>query len=409
MRAIRAVVLGFNHTPRSQVPGECPSWAVWGFLVFAHSQVQPESAVSDEIPRRVLGLDAARGYATCVIVLGPLFESMKTLPNIPFIQTLREHFSTHVAWHGVNYIDMGFPFYLLIVGMAITLSLGHKLHQPDKRTIYFRVIKRSIVLFALGLIYNGGLSREWPEIRIAGVLQRIAICYCIGAFVFLNLRLKSQIVLFVAILLGYWAMLAWIPVPDGGGKYTFEGNVAAYVDRCFLPGRKLFGSWDPEGLLTTLPAFTSCLAGIITGEFLWRSKTRPQEVVLYLLLAAAACAAVGLLWSAWLPINKKLWTSSFVLITTGNTLLTFAVFYQIADVWRKPNWLFPFIIVGLNTLVAFMAMRLLPFHDLALRLVGGDIQSAFGTAGPLAIAATEALLCWLLLVWLYRCGIVLKA
>jgi predicted acyltransferase len=359
--------------------------------------------------RRIAALDAGRGYATGIIVFTPLFAAFDSLAHVPWFEALRVHLTTHSGWNGLHYVDLGFPYYLQAVGISIALSLGSRVEQPDKSELHRSIFKRTLILMAIGFLLNGGFREPWPAVRLVGILQRIAVCYCVGALFFLHSRLRTQVYVCAALLLGYWALLAAYSPSGGTDPYGPEDNLARYLDEWLLPGRKIFGTWDPEGLLSTLGALGSCLLGILTGQFLRLSRATPQQNVAYLLLGGAACLVAGLFWSEWLPLNKKLWTSSYVLVSAGNTLLTLAIFYQIADVWRRPNWLFPLAVVGLNPLVAFVAVRIIPFRELAQRLVGGDVQAALGIAGPVALGAAEGMLGWLLLYWLYRHGIALKA
>lgn len=361
--------------------------------------------------QRIISVDAFRGYCMfLVIALKPLHRALDPFTDTAFVSSLRYQL-THSTWHGATYLDHGLPAFILVVGMSIAVSVRRHLEtDPDRRAMLAKILRRSALLFALGIVYNGGLKQPWPDVRLAGVLQRIAICYLCCALMVLALRARGQAALLTILLLGYGALLSLVPVPGhGAGDYSFSGNLVAYVDRLWLPGKAYYGDagWDPEGILSTLGAMATCLVGTLTGELLLVERFNKWDKLLFVLLAGFVVLSLGLVWAQWLPLNKPMWTPSFVLFTGGVILLHYAGFQLVCDIWRL-NVFFPFVVLGMNSLIAYFAAGLVPFDDYALRLVGGDIMHSLGAAGPLVVSLVEVTLIWLLLYWLYRHNLMMK-
>tara|TARA_R110002072_G_scaffold243821_2_gene403041 strand:- start:8088 stop:9188 length:1101 start_codon:yes stop_codon:yes gene_type:complete len=358
---------------------------------------------------RLQAVDALRGLVMAQrLISWPLVPAVASLPHGAFRDAVSRQIH-HTPWHGLSWIDFSFAGYVMLMGLSISLSLRKVRESPEtRRQAYSKILRRSGILFALGVFYNGGFTEPWPDIRLMGVLQRLAICYVTGAILFLHLRTEWRNLLLVAILGGYWAILAFVPVPGGSsGDFSFEGNLAAWTDSQWLPGRKHFGTWDPEGLLTTLPAIGSCLVGMLWGDLLQGPKKSFDKVV-WLAGGGLLAINVGCLWDLVLPINKSLWTSSYVVVTAGIGSILLAGCYLVADVWQRPQVLFPFVVIGRNLLVAFLVTGLIPLDPLVERVAGGDVARILGAAGPFFAAGIEILFVWLLLHWMYVKGIVIK-
>src|SRR6266571_4308990 len=213
----------------------------------------------------------------------------------------------HAEWEGLHFYDLIFPLFIFVTGVAIVFSLTRLVEQESKFTAHWRVLRRSLLLFALGLVYYGSVSESWPDIRLLGVLNRIALCYLFTSLLFLNLRLPGLIVVFVAILAGYWALMTFVPVSGiGVGSYAKDANLANWIDAQYLPGRKWNGAWDPEGLLSTLPAIGTCLLGVFAGLLLEEPSLQPHQKTLWLIGAGAAMIALGVLWGLQFPIVKNI-------------------------------------------------------------------------------------------------------
>lgn len=359
-------------------------------------------------PVRLEAVDAFRGLVMARILIGaPLIPAVAALSPGPIRDTLNRQLH-HSAWHGLTWVDFSFAGYVMILGLAIALSLGPRPDGSVRRVSWIRILRRTVVLFLLGVLYNGGVREKWPDIRLAGVLQRLAVCYLIVAVIYCHFPGRVRRALIPALLLGYWGLLSLVPVPGGvAGDYSYEGNLAAWVDRQFLPGRTFYAGWDPEGILSTLPALASCLIGTVWGDLLL-SRWRSTDKLLWLAVGGMLLINLGVIWDMVLPINKSLWTSSYVLATAGIGSLMLAACVLITDIWQRGWVLFPFVVIGRNVLIAYLVMGMIPLQPLALRLVGGDVAAFFGQSAPFVIAATESVLVWLLLYWLYRRRVMIR-
>ena len=265
----------------------------------------------------------------------------------------------HAPWHGWTPTDLVFPFFLFIVGVSITLALARRAESGGgKRDLYIKIIRRTLIIFALGLFLVGFPHFDLSTMRIPGVLQRIAVCYFFASVIFLNTNWRTQALIAAALLLLYWAIMKLIPVPGfGAGNLEMEGNLAAYVDRQILGAHKWKPLYDPEGLLSTIPAVTTTLCGVLTGHLL-RSKRAPIEKVAGLFVAGLAGVVTGWVWNFWFPINKALWTSSYVLFTAGMALQLLALCYWLIDIKGYKAWAKPFQIFGTNALAVYFLAEL---------------------------------------------------
>ncbi len=265
----------------------------------------------------------------------------------------------HAAWHGWTPTDLVFPFFLFIVGVSITLALSRRVEsEGSKRDLYLKIIRRSLIIFGLGLILAGFPRYDLSTLRIPGVLQRIAVCYLIASILFLKTKWRMQGLIAALLLLLYWAVMILIPVPGlGTGDLSMEGNLAAYVDRALLGRHTWKPFYDPEGILSTLPAIATTLAGVLTGHWL-RLRQSEFEKVAGMFVAGAALVVVGWTWGFWFPINKALWTSSYVLLTAGLALQLLAICFWLVDIKGIRRWAKPFLIFGTNALAIYFLSEL---------------------------------------------------
>ena len=277
----------------------------------------------------------------------------------------------HAKWNGCTPTDLVFPFFLFIVGVAMTFSLS-KYTGDNKPTpaVYWRILRRAAILFALGLLLNGFWNKgvwtfDLSSIRVMGVLQRISLTYLLASLAVLNLPRKGQWILAATLLIGYWLVMMYVPVPGyGAGIWTREGNLGAYVDRLIIAKVHLYKGdgfnflGDPEGLFSTIPAIVSVLAGYFTGEWI-RSKPVKTRTSIGLGLFGIGCLIIGWAWGWTFPINKKLWTSSYVVFTSGWALLLLGACYELIEVRLIRRWSKPFEIMGLNAIALFVASVLL--------------------------------------------------
>ncbi len=320
------------------------------------------SAVLDERPAgdtgRLLSLDVFRGLTIAGMIL------VNNPGGVPVYWPLE-----HAEWHGWTPTDFIFPFFLFIVGVSITLSFARRVESGNgKQALLKGIIKRALIIFGLGLLIHGfpyynpqGVLRVYDVsvIRIPGVLQRIAVCYLFASLIFLKTTWRTQAMIAAALLVLYWLLMTLTPVPGYGiGDLSKEGNLAAYVDRSLLYGHLYTKVYDPEGILSTIPAIVTTLIGILTGSYL-RTQRTPLEKVAGMFVAGVACVVTGWIWNSWFPINKPLWTSSYVLFTAGMALQLLALCYWLIEIKNYRRWAKPFIIFGVNALALFVGSALL--------------------------------------------------
>ena len=314
-------------------------------------------------PKRLTSLDVFRGIA----ITGMILVNMVGVADEVYPPLL------HADWNGWTPTDLVFPFFLFIVGVAMAFSLskytdstvGSPLTKGGWGRSYWRILRRSAILFALGLLLNGFWNYDLSSIRIMGVLQRISLAYLFAALVVLKLPRRWQWVTAFLLLIGYWLAMSFVPVPGYGvGNLTREGNLGAYIDRLIIgtahlyKGDKFNSMGDPEGLFSTLPAAVTVLLGYFTGDWL-RKQPIKSRTSLNMVMVGLSCLVVGQVWGYWFPINKKLWTSSYVVFTAGWALVLLAVCYELIEVRERRRWGKPFEIMGLNAIFAFVASVLM--------------------------------------------------
>jgi predicted acyltransferase len=329
----------------------------------------------------------------------------------------------HVAWHGWTPTDMVFPFFVFIVGVAIPIALGPRLERSGRAGALGRVVRRSAIIFGLGLLLQSLPSFDWATLRIPGVLQRIALCYLAAGVLFLLTSWRTQALVTAGLLLGYWAVLTLVPVPGySAGDLSPAGNLAAYLDRAILGQAHMWRVsrvYDPEGILSTLPAIATALLGVLTGQWLRRQPTTGATAG-RLALAGVLCAAVGQIWGAWFPVNKSLWTSSYVTLMGGLALITLALCYWLIEVQGHRRWATPFVVFGVNALALYFLSSAVALMLVTIR-VGAENESlksllfnrlfapwASPINASLAYACAYLLLWWGLMWILYRRRIVLR-
>ena len=312
-------------------------------------------------------------------------------------QFLRVQFD-HAGWNGFTFYDLIFPLFIFISGLSIPFSITRRIERgEDKATLYKHLAVRTAVLVLLGMLHNGPHLVPFG-IRITGVLQRIAICSGVASVIAMNSRVRTQAYVVGGILLGYWALLAFTPVPHfAAGDYSAAGNLAGYVDRLLLPFPRTWCCYpfgDSEGIVSTLPAVATALLGVLAGHLL-RADVRPIDRVWWLLVAGAACVVAGLAWDVVFPINKELWTSSYVLYAGGWSLLLLAAAYWTLDVKGLVGWSFLFRVIGANAIVMYFLESVLRFGFLKGML---GASAGFG----LLIASLDLFVRWGLVYALYR-------
>ena len=326
-------------------------------------------------PTRVVSLDALRGFTMLWIVGGGgLAKAMRAFGDGQPATFLAEQFE-HVRWEGFHFEDLIFPMFVFIAGASVVFSLTRIVAREGRAVAARRVIVRALLLFALGVIYNGGWSNGFENVRWLGVLQRIALAYLGAGLLFLFLKPRGLVVACIAILAGYWALLTFVPVPDvGAGHFAERQNLSDYLDSQYLPGRKYNVDHDPEGLLSTLPAVGTCLLGVFAGLLLQSGVPARKKVVWFIGSGAVLIAAAYAWDAAGFPIIKKIWTSSYVLLAGGWSAVLLGSFYGIIDFHGHGRWARPFVWIGMNPITLYFVANLVDISKLSLRFTGGDVQ-----------------------------------
>ncbi|MDO5566510.1 MAG: DUF5009 domain-containing protein, partial [Planctomycetia bacterium] len=336
-----------------------------------------------------MSIDALRGFNMMFIMGAAAFfiALAKLCPNT--ITNAIAGQMTHVSWDGFRHHDMIFPLFLFLAGVSFPFSLA-KQKEKGKSTfsIYRKIFIRMILLIIFGIAVGNTIKFDFANMRYASVLGHIGIAWAIAAVIYMNTRFVTRVLLSVFILIGYWFLLALVPAPDVNKaecftheayvqrayhllspdeqikkNLTMEGCIVGYVDRTCLPGRLYKKIHDPEGILSVIPAIITALLGTMAGGLLRRDPklTSPNVKTLILLFAGAILIAIGYYWNFVFPINKNLWSSSFVCFVGGISMMALGVFYYIIDVLRLRMWAFFFVVIGVNSITIYIAQRIIGF------------------------------------------------
>ena len=361
--------------------------------------------------QRLYSLDALRGFDMFWIIgAEEIFHTMAKATNAPFWKSLSEQFE-HPYWNGFTVYDLIFPLFIFVTGISATFSLGGALEKgTPKSALLQKVIRRGLILFILGVIYNNGLQiRPISDIRFMSVLGRIGIAYLFSSIIFIYAKERYQAIWFVSLLIGYWLILKFTAAPGFPiGDLTEAGNFASYIDRSVLPGKLSRGIHDTVGLFNNIPAISSGLAGILSGNYLRKGNVGAGKKALHLALAGLAALILAQIWNLDFPINKNLWSSSFVLHTVGFSLLLMSLFYWIIDVKGYQQWAFFFRVIGMNSILIYMSGKVISWsyaNKGVFQWVGDLIGDPYNAV---AMAITAVLLKWVFLRFLYQKNIFLK-
>jgi len=378
----------------------------------------------------------------------------------------------HAEWQGFRFYDLIFPLFVFMVGASIVFSLSKIIAESGRVGAIGRVLRRGILLFAIGIFYSGGFTNPWPDMRLMGVLNRIALAYTFAGLLFCCFKPRTLMAICGGLLVGYWAMMTFIPIRDiqlektnlatlaqqaGNmtlatqfheadhassdnpscikdspvwaatermyaattnrvrGKFDMGYNLANHFDFEHLPGKKWDLFWDPEGLLSTIPAVATCLLGVFAGLLLRSTEKSNDRKLLFLIGGGIACVALGWLWGLQFPVIKKIWTSSYVLVAGGYSAILLGVFYLIVDVWKCQWWCRPFVWMGMNSITIYLTKNFLggSFSKLSARLVGGDIKVWLDAHvakgfGDMMISIVGLLMAFWLVRFLYKRKIFLR-
>jgi predicted acyltransferase len=375
-------------------------------------------------PQRLVALDVLRGITIAFMIMVNNNGGAGSW-----------HFMNHAQWNGLTPTDLVFPTFVLVVGASIAFAFEARLKRGATRTqLAWHTVKRAVILFLLGIVVNSFPFFELVHMRFYGVLQRIAVCYLVvGLFYLWDRRVGTKVAALAVALVGYWVLLRWVPVPGAGmpGRdFPFMDqtqNMVSWLDRLLLKGH-LYLPWtthdvrDPEGLLSDLPAIGTALIGLLTGLWL-RGQSAVKTKAAGLAAAAVGCLGCGYLWSLWFPLNKNMWTSSYVLVAAGYSLSLLTVVFWLVEVkgWRK-SWTWPWLVFGSNAIVAYMFSELLPGvigsiaipvdgkHESLQEFLAAPIYALIANPGwaAFAYAVTYTAVCFVPVWMLYRKRIFVK-
>lgn len=403
----------------------------------ATAPVQP-SAPSRPATGRLVSLDALRGFDMFWIVGGEglIHGLYQGWPN-SVTGLLHQQFE-HKAWAGLAFYDLIFPLFVFLVGASLVFSLTRTIEQHGKVLALRRIFIRSVLLYIFGLLVYGGISKGLSEVRWLGVLQRIALCYFFTGLIFCTLRLRGMITISISLLVGYWALASFVPVRNFNletrhlealnltpqspetralflsttnwvrGRFDDGLNLTQHLDYQYLPGHKWDGAYDPEGLLSTLPATATCLLGVFAGLLLRNGNISARRKVLWLLAAGIVGVVAGFAWGTQFPVIKKIWTSSYVLVAAGYACLFMAAFYELIEIRGWRNWCTPFVWIGMNPITIYLLTELIRFSYFAELVVGGPVKASLGNWGGLAVAVVVMAMVFALTRFLYQRKIFLR-
>jgi len=367
-------------------------------------------------PTRLISLDAFRGFTIMLMIL------VNNPGNWQYVfAPLR-----HADWHGCTPTDLVFPFFLFIMGTAMAFSFSRRLEESASRwPLYRQILKRTFLLIFLGIFMAWYLRWDFATLRLPGVLQRIGLCYFFASMIIMHSRRNGQIAWTAALLIGYWLIMAFIPFPGRSADvWALNSNLAQYIDGILLKGHlyKNEIGFDPEGLLSTIPAIAQVMLGYFTGQWL-RTQAEPLQKTTTLFIAANISVVLGLIWSLFMPINKQLWTSSYVLYTTGLALHFLAISYWLIDIKGYTKFTRPFVIYGSNAILAYFGSSIMAKTMYMWKVTRADgtetslkgviydnfLHPLFGDWGASLVHPLLYILLWLgILTWCYRKKIFIK-
>ena len=365
---------------------------------------------------RLLSIDALRGF-DMIWILGAegLFAALFLLTGWSVFSVLAEQM-LHSQWHGITAYDIIFPLFIFLSGISLGLSAKPLAHYPQSQQfqLQLKATKRLVLLCLLGIVYNHGWGTGIPaamdEIRYVSVLGRIAIAGFVASLCIWYLSEKSQWLVAVAILLGYWLLLRFVTIGDyGGGDYSSTGALNAWFDLHLLPGVRYQNlAIDPEGLLSNIPSIVNALVGVFVGRYLKKHSAKPLFLLTRLTLFAIILLAAGYTWHSFFPINKTLWSSSFVLVTLGYSVMALTLFYGLIDVLKWQNFARFFAVIGVNSIVVYLATSLIDWRYTTNSLFAGLLSNFSVAMQQFCLLVLMIFVQWLVLYWLYKRNIFIK-
>ncbi len=361
---------------------------------------------------RLASLDALRGFDMFWIVGGAtIFRRLAQVTDSAFLNWIAQQ-TAHAQWDGFRFFDLIFPLFLFIAGVSFPFSLSSRIKKGhQKKQIVRHIIQRGLILVLLGIVYNGFFKTGFSGLRYASVLGRIGLAWMFAALIYMYAGRSWKIIWFISILMGYYAIMVLIPVPGyGSGDLTLEGNLATYIDSHFLPGKLYFGCLDPEGILSTLPAISTAILGMFTGQLLKSENKKLDDYKKFfiMLISGGILILLSLIWNISFPINKNLWSSSFVLCAGGISLILLSIFYLFLDIWKYQKWAYPFIIIGLNPITIYLGQKIIDFYSITDYFFGHFIHSISEIYNEVWMACGYLFISWLFLFFLHKKKIYLK-
>ncbi|MES1217554.1 MAG: DUF5009 domain-containing protein [Bacteroidota bacterium] len=360
---------------------------------------------------RLFSLDALRGFDMFWIMgAEEIFHALFKATGSPFWGAIAEEL-THPSWNGFHFYDLIFPLFLFIAGVATPYSVGKQLENgASKKQLVWRVVKRGFILVVLGFIANNGLQlKPLAELRFGSVLGRIGLAYMFANIIYLYTKQTAQIIWFWGLIIGYWLLLKFNSAPGfPRGDLSMEGNFASYIDRLVLPGKLYLGIHDPEGLTSTIPAISTGLLGIITGNFLKKNPMVQTRKSLWMAVTGVVFIALAHVWDMDFPINKNLWSSSFVLNVGGYSLILLSIFYYIIDVLGYKKWAFFFKVIGMNSILIYMSGKFIDWGYTTngfFKWLGQWIGDPYNIV---IMAICYVMIKWLFLYFMYRKKVFLR-
>ncbi len=360
---------------------------------------------------RLYSLDALRGFDMFWIMgAEEIFHSLFKITGSPFWGAIA-HQLTHPAWNGFAAYDCIFPLFLFMAGVATPYSVGRELEKgKTKNQVLLRVIKRGVILVILGLIANNGLQiKPFSEVRFGSVLGHIGLGYMFANIIYIFFKRRAQMIWFAGIIIFYWLLLKFTSAPGFPmGDLTMQGNFVSYFDRLFLPGKLYLGIHDPEGILSTVPAISTALLGILAGTFIKSDPMSGEKKCLWFAGSGVVFILIAQVWNLDFPINKNLWTSSFVMQVGGISLILLALFYYIIDVRGHRKWAFFFRVIGMNSILIYLSGKFIDWdytNDSFFKWLG---QLTGNPWNAVFLAMTYVFVKWCFLYFMYKKKVFLK-
>lgn len=377
-----------------------------------NSVLHEANHVAHKIPplKRIVSIDALRGFTMLWIIGGSQFirSIQKVWPNTVTDELAKQ--MTHSGWSGFYFYDLVAPLFLFLVGLLLPFVILRRLEfGTSKKELYLRIIKRTLVLYFLGLAMYGLFKFDWPEMRWSSILGRIGICYFFASLLVINTNWRIQAYITVAILLGHWAVLEFVPVPGiGAGVHTPEGSITTWVDQLLIPGRLgIDGLYDRQGVLSTFTSIAITLLGVLAGHWM-KSERSVNQKTLGLIIAGVVLVITGWLWGQILFISRNIYTSSTVLYSAGWCSLLMALFYWIIDVKGYKKWSFFLVVMGMNAITIWVGQNFIDFRFTTNAIFQG-VSEYFGAVQLVFLAFCVIMVKWYFLYFLYKHKIFLRA